>query len=121
MPVVSRRLFRGGRIVDLAAGHCLLAESMLILDDTSPQAVALLIKVVPPSAATLHRALVDRWPRLTGRIEFLGSPLEFVVIRPTESSCPSTRAVRSRIGLRARDRGAGAGRRPALLSRRRSV
>jgi len=35
-----RRLLRGGRIVDLAAGHCLLAHLMLILDDTSPQAVA---------------------------------------------------------------------------------
>src|SRR6188474_837545 len=65
-----RRLFRGGRIVDLAAGHCLLAQLMLILDDTSPQALAV-DTVVPPSAAILHRALADRWPRLTGRIEFL--------------------------------------------------
>ena len=32
-----RRLFRGGRVVDLAAGHGLLAHLMLILDDTSPQ------------------------------------------------------------------------------------
>jgi hypothetical protein len=78
-----RRLFRGGRIVDLAAGHCLLAQLMLILDDTSPQAVAV-DQVVPPSAATLHRALVDRWPRLAGRIEFLESPLDSVVIRPTD-------------------------------------
>jgi hypothetical protein len=41
-------------------------------------------EVVPPSAATLHRALVDRWPRLAGRIEFLESPLDSVVIRPTD-------------------------------------
>ena len=78
-----RRLFRGGRIVDLAAGHGLLAHLMLILDDTSSQAVAV-DQVVPPSAATLHRALVDRWPRLAGRIEFLESPLDSVVIRPTD-------------------------------------
>ena len=78
-----RRLFRGGRIVDLAAGHGLLAQLMLILDDTSPQAVAV-DQVVPPSAATLHRALVDRWPRLAGRVEFLGGPLDSVVIRPTD-------------------------------------
>ena len=32
---------------------------MLILDDTSPQAVAV-EQAVPPSAATLHRALDDR-------------------------------------------------------------
>ena len=56
---------------------------MLILDDTSPQALAV-DTVVPPSAATLHRALVDRWPRLTGRIELLQSSLDSVVIRPTD-------------------------------------
>ncbi|NOT25883.1 MAG: methyltransferase [Acidobacteria bacterium] len=78
-----RRLFRGGRIVDLASGHCLLGQLMLILDDTSPQAVAV-DTVVPPSAATLHRALAERWPRLTGRVEFIQGPLDAVVIRPTD-------------------------------------
>ena len=78
-----RRLFRGGRIVDLAAGHGLLAQLMLILDDTSPQALAV-DQVVPASAAALHRVLVDRWPRLAGRVEFLGRPLESVTIRPTD-------------------------------------
>src|SRR5947209_12141112 len=66
-----RRLFRGGRIVDLGAGHGLLAQLMLLLDDTSPSALAV-DKVVPPSAATLHRALVQRWPRLAGRVAFVG-------------------------------------------------
>jgi hypothetical protein len=78
-----RRLFRGGRIVDLAAGHSLLAQLMLILDDTSPGAVAV-DRALPPSAAHLHRAIVDRWPRLAGRIEFLASPFDSVVIRPTD-------------------------------------
>jgi hypothetical protein len=78
-----RRLFRGGRIIDLAAGHCLLAQLMLILDDTSPQAVAI-DQVVPPSAATLHRALVGRWPRLAGRIEFREGSLDGVDVRPTD-------------------------------------
>ncbi len=78
-----RRLLRGGRIVDLAAGHGLLAQLMLVLDDTSPQAVAV-DQVVPPSAATLHRSLVDRWPRLAGRITFLESCLDSVVIRPAD-------------------------------------
>lgn len=36
-----RRLFRGGRVVDLAAGHGLLAQLMLILDDSSPYALAI--------------------------------------------------------------------------------
>ncbi len=76
-----RRLFRGGRIVDLAAGHGLLAQLMLILDDTSPCAMAV-DAVVPPSAVTLHHALVERWPRLTGRITFVASPLDAIDILP---------------------------------------
>ena len=78
-----RRLFRGGRIVDLAAGHCLLGQLMLILDDSSPQAVAV-DQALPPSAAILHRALVDRWPRLAGRIEFVERSLDAVAIQPTD-------------------------------------
>ena len=31
-----RRLFRGGRVLDLGGGHGLLAQVMLLLDDTSP-------------------------------------------------------------------------------------
>jgi len=76
-----RRLFRGGRIVDLAAGHGLLAQLMLILDDTSPCALAV-DAAVPPSAATLHQALVTRWPRLAGRLTFTASPLDVIEILP---------------------------------------
>ena len=76
-----RRLFRGGRIVDLAAGHGLLAQLMLILDDTSPCALAV-DAVMPPSAATLHRALVDRWPRLAGRVTFAARQVDHVEILP---------------------------------------
>jgi len=76
-----RRLFRGGRIVDLAAGHGLLAQLMLILDDTSPCALAV-DAVVPPSAATLHQALVDQWPRLAGRLTFVESRVDAIEIVP---------------------------------------
>jgi hypothetical protein len=78
-----RRLFRGGRIVDLGAGHGLLAQLMLILDDTSPCALAV-DKAIPPSSATLHSALVQAWPRLAGRVEFVAAPLEAVEILPTD-------------------------------------
>lgn len=54
---------------------------MLILDDTSPCALAV-DTVVAPSAATLHRALLDRWPRLAGRLTFVASPLEIIEILP---------------------------------------
>ncbi len=66
----TRRLFRGGRIVDLAAGHGLLAHFMLLLDDTSPLAIAA-DTAVPPSAAKLHDVLAAAWPRLTGRVSFM--------------------------------------------------
>jgi len=64
-----RRLFRGGRVVDLGAGHGLLAHAMLLLDDSSPSALAV-DTALPPSTGKLHDALVDAWPRLAGRVEF---------------------------------------------------
>jgi hypothetical protein len=72
-----RRRFRGGRIVDLAAGHGLLAHALLILDDSSRDAV--LVDTAPPrSAATLHAVLVETWPRLANRIRSINQPLESV-------------------------------------------
>ena len=78
-----RRLFRGGRIVDLGAGHGLLGQLMLILDDTSPSALAV-DKVIPPSASTLHEALVTQWPRLAGRVQFLVGQLDRVDLSPSD-------------------------------------
>src|ERR671912_2300779 len=37
----TRRLFRGGRVLDVAGGHGLLAHVMLLLDDSSPNAIVL--------------------------------------------------------------------------------
>jgi hypothetical protein len=68
----TRRLFRGGRIVDLGGGHGLLAQVMLLLDDTSPSALVV-DTALPLSAGKLHRALSDEWPRLSSRVEFLAS------------------------------------------------
>lgn len=63
----TRRLFRGGRILDIAGGHGLLAHLMLILDDTSPAALVV-DPAPPPSADALQRELVGAWPRLAGRV-----------------------------------------------------
>jgi hypothetical protein len=72
-----RRRFRGGRIVDLAAGHGLLSHVLLILDDSSSG--ALLVDTAPPkSAGRLHAVLVEAWPRLAGRITSTHRPLESV-------------------------------------------
>ena len=63
----SRRRFRGGRVVDLACGHALIAHLMLLLDDTSPTALAVDTRL-PPSAAKLASAITRAWPRLEGRV-----------------------------------------------------
>jgi hypothetical protein len=74
-----RRHFRGGRVVDLCAAHGLLAHVMLLLDDSS--ATALVVdKALAPSSAKVHRALIEVWPRLSGRIAFVASALEDVEI-----------------------------------------
>ncbi|MGE0043695.1 MAG: methyltransferase [Vicinamibacterales bacterium] len=70
-----RRVFRGGRVVDLGGGHGLLAQVLLLLDDSSP--AALVVDTAPPAlAAKLHAALVDAWPRLAGRVAFVEGRLE---------------------------------------------
>jgi hypothetical protein len=76
-----RRLLRGGRVIDLAAGHGLLAQMLLLLDDSSPEALAVDTRL-PPSAMTLHAALAGTWPRLAGRVTFLEQPIETVAIAP---------------------------------------
>lgn len=71
----ARRLFRGGRVVDLASGHGLLAHLMLLLDDSSPTALAIDVGI-PPSAQKIQEAIVAAWPRLAGRVNFVESPLD---------------------------------------------
>ena len=71
----TRRLFRGGRVVDLCGGHGLLAHAMLLLDDSSPEAVVVDARL-PPSARKLHHVLTAAWPRLAGRVSFLECDLE---------------------------------------------
>ena len=63
----ARRVFRGGRVIDLGGGHGLLAQVMLLLDDSSPSALVV-DKALPPSSVKVHAALVQVWPRLSGRI-----------------------------------------------------
>ncbi len=79
----ARRLFRGGRVVDLAAGHGLLAHVMLILDDSSPEAVT--VDPQPaPSAAALHQALVAVWPRLSNRVRPVVGGLDAAPLGPDD-------------------------------------
>src|SRR3977135_2596535 len=70
-----RRLFRGGRVIDLGAGHGLLAQVMLLLDDSSSTALVV-DTAISASSAKLHEALVDAWPRIAGRVEFIARGMD---------------------------------------------
>ncbi len=72
-----RRRFRGGRVVDLAAGHGLLGQILLILDNSSTDAL-LVDTARPPSATRLHAALNSVWPRLHTRVVIETRPLDSV-------------------------------------------
>jgi hypothetical protein len=72
-----RRRFRGGRIVDFCAGHGLLGQIMLLLDDSSPE-VLVVDQALPGSCQTLALAMAAEWPRLQGRIVRLETSLDRV-------------------------------------------
>src|SRR5262245_41134492 len=74
-----RRLFRGGRVVDVAGGHGLLAHAMLLLDDSSAEALVVDTSI-PSSSARLHETLTMAWPRLSGRVTFMSACIEDVVL-----------------------------------------
>jgi SAM-dependent methyltransferase len=78
-----RRRFRGGRVVDLACGHGLLAHTLLLLDDSSPEALAVDLQI-PPSAGTLATALAETWPRLRGRVHFRQGDMGEVPLTPDD-------------------------------------
>lgn len=72
-----RRRFRGGRVVDLACGHGLLAQILLLLDDSSPVALAV-DRRIPKSVETLTESLNAAWPRLKNRVRFIESDINDV-------------------------------------------
>ena len=78
-----RRKYRGGRIMDLAGGHGLLAHIMLLLDDTSPEAIVADARI-PKNAARLSASLIKTWPRLAGRIQYIETGIEDVEILPDD-------------------------------------
>jgi hypothetical protein len=78
-----RRRLRGRRVVEQAAGHALVAQLLLLLDDSSGSAIAVDAKEVR-SATTLARALATRWPRLEGRVERRTGDLSAVALTPAD-------------------------------------
>jgi hypothetical protein len=75
-----RRRFRGGRVVDLCAGHGLLGQIMLLLDDSSPAAL-IVDQALPASCETLAHAMSAEWPKLRGRLVHLETSLARVALQ----------------------------------------
>lgn len=77
------RRFRGGRVVDLACGHGLLAQALLLLDASASGAVAVDVRL-SGNHRRLADALAAQWPQLQGRVAFLQTRLEEVELRPDD-------------------------------------
>lgn len=104
----TRRLFKGGRVLDIAGGHGLLAHVALLLDSSSASAVVVEPNV-PPSARRLGEVLTEEWPRLAGRVVYREISLDAVSVVATDVvvSCHACGALTDRvldlaIGARAR-------------------
>jgi len=94
----TRRRFRGGRVVDLACGHGLLAQMLLLLDDSSACALAVDARL-PDSAEPLREALSSGWPRLIGRVELVEAPIASVAVSGADLlvSCHACGALTDRV------------------------
>ena len=78
-----RRKYRGGRVVDLACGHGLLAHIMLLLDDSSEEALAVDLNF-NENTHRLSRIIIDRWPRLKNRIHYRSSRVQDIELSPDD-------------------------------------
>ena len=78
-----RRRFRGGRVVDMACGHGLLAHILLLLDKTSPAALAVDLNI-PLSASAVTAELQAEWPHLSNRVKFLTESIEHIPLTPDD-------------------------------------
>jgi hypothetical protein len=107
-----RRRFRGGRVLDLCAGHGLLGQIMLLLDDASPD-VVLVDRDFPPSATAIEHVLAAEWPRLAGRVARLHGAVADAPVRADDVVV----SVHACGGLTEQvlDRALGAGARVAVL------
>lgn len=76
-----RRRFRGGSVVEMAAGHGLLAHILLLLDPGAREAVCV-DRRRPANVGKLWAALAKAWPRLGEQTRYVESDLGAVEIPP---------------------------------------
>lgn len=79
MAALVRRWFPGGRVVDLCAGFGLLAQVMLLIDDSSVEAVAVDVRL-PPNHGKVHDAVARAFPRIRDRVRFVQAQLDRVAL-----------------------------------------
>lgn len=77
-----RRRLRGGRIVEIGAGHGLTSFVLLLLDPASREALCLDRKE-PPSHAKVAAALYATWPELEGRLRFVRARFDKAALEAT--------------------------------------
>jgi len=75
-----RRRLRGKRVLDLACGHALIANLMLLMDPEIESAVGV-DKRIPKSAALVRDAFVAKWPRLTGKLTLVEQPISAAEVK----------------------------------------
>jgi hypothetical protein len=83
---VARRVhrrFRGGRVVDLASGHGLLAQIMLLMDRDIAQGFAV-DRRIPENAELLAAQLRSDWPALAGSMSFVEKEIEQFELYPDD-------------------------------------
>jgi hypothetical protein len=117
----ARRRLKGGRVVDLAAGHGVLAWSMLALDPRSPRALAVDTRT-PASAGALDEAFARAFPRLAGRVEHVEADLADVPLERDDVvvSAHACGALTDRVLARAIEVGAAVAVLPCCHARARS-
>lgn len=78
------------RVCDVAAGHSLLAWALLVLDDNAhnkndakPLTVLCVDRRMPPSAETIRLAMIEKWPHLEDRFDFVEGSLEQMQPHPS--------------------------------------
>ncbi|GFO69866.1 hypothetical protein GMLC_34450 [Geomonas limicola] len=83
---VARRVhrrFRGGRVVDLACGHGLVGQILLLMDPTISGVLAV-DRRIPPSARRLSDELQKAWPGLAGRLTLQEGDVDQVAVGDTD-------------------------------------
>lgn len=79
----ARRRLRGTRVVDLACGHGLIGQLLLLLDPAIESVLAV-DKRLPESAPKIAAALQTAWPRLRDRVTFAEHTLQKTEVRAND-------------------------------------